>query len=248
MDYLLIRFLMPGSSGWLWRRSGPSSLMGIWQLLVSSEELWGSTAREHGRHFKSLSVVNPYRWYSCWIWLDCSGGPCKQERGAGMRGTQKSLFEWLSDLSLVFTFRNTPHFLPWIPSHRATEQHPSWNYWGTCEGGMWFRQRCCVQLASWWSDFLLVLTYLPVRTSIFSDVHWPPLFFSINKSVKLFMHQKINQRSLSPIPCFLGCIEPLQSGSIFHYSTEAILIKVTGDILVAKVNVAFETSSFIFIP
>lgn len=142
--------------------------------------------------------LNPYRWYSCWIWLDCSGGSCKQERGAGMRGTEKILFAWLSDLSLVFTFRNTPHFLPWIPSHRATEQHPSWNYWGTCDGGMWFRQRCCVQLASWGSDFLLVLTYLPVRTSIFSYVHWPPLFFSVNKSVKLFMHQKINQRTRLP--------------------------------------------------
>ena len=57
MDDLLIRFLIPSSSGWLWQRSGPFSLMGIWQLLVSSEELWGSTASKHGWLFKSLSVV-----------------------------------------------------------------------------------------------------------------------------------------------------------------------------------------------
>ena len=109
----------------------------------------------------TADTLNPYCWYSCLIWLDCGGGSCKQESGAGMRGTQKILFEWLSDLSLVFTYvqscvQKHSSLLAMDSSHKTTEQHPSWNYWDACDGGMWFRQRCCVQLASWWSDYTVI--------------------------------------------------------------------------------------------
>ena len=130
IDYLLIRFLMPSSTGWLWELSSLSH----WWIYSN----WWHLQKSYGEAQPASmgDTLNLYWWYSCLIWLNCGGGSCKQQSGAGMRGTRKILFEWLSDLSLVFTFRNTPHFLPWIPSHRTTGQHPSWNYWGACDGGV----------------------------------------------------------------------------------------------------------------
>ena len=69
IDYLLVRFLMPSSTGWLWQLSGPFSLMGVWQRLASSKELWGSTASKHGWRFKSLVVVQLFDLTRLQWWL-----------------------------------------------------------------------------------------------------------------------------------------------------------------------------------